>query len=89
MLAKLVTKGINRSIALRKMRAALNGSFVEGLKTNIPLHKVILQNEKFLSGNYSTNFIKEESPQSNINTEFDHLRFYKMLATIEARRMGF
>ena len=89
MVGKLVTKGLKRGVALRKMKAALNGLFIEGLKTNIPLHKVILENEKFKSGNYSTNFIKEENPQGEINTEFDHLRFYKMLATIEARRMGF
>ncbi len=89
MLAKLVTKGLKRKVALRKMKAALNGLFIEGLKTNIPLHKVILENEKFQSGNYSTNFIKDENPQSKIDTNFDHLRFYKMLATIEARRMGF
>ena len=57
------------------MKAALNGLFIEGLKTNIPLHKVILENEKFKSGNYSTNFIQEENPQGSINTDFDHMKF--------------
>ena len=89
MVGKLVTKGIRRKVALRKMSVALEGLFIEGLKTNVPLHKVILEDEIFLKGNYSTNFIKENKPQDKIDTSFDHFRFYKMLATIEARRMGF
>ena len=71
------------------MKAALNGLFIEGLKTNVPLHLTILENEKFIDGVYSTNFIKEECPQEKVDTNFDHLKMYKMLATIEARRMGF
>jgi len=89
MVGKLVTKGIRRKVAMRKMRAALDGLFIEGLKTNVPLHKAILSEDSFVDGNYSTNFIQEKQPQKKINTEFDYLRFYKMLATIEARRMGF
>lgn len=88
MVGKLVTKGIRRRVAIRKMRAALDGLFIEGLKTNVPLHKVILDNKNFIEGKYSTNFISEEEPQKEINTDFDFLKIYKMLATIEARRMG-
>ena len=89
MVGKLVTKGIRRNVAIRKMKAALDGLFIEGLKTNVPLHLTILKNDKFIEGVYSTNFIKEECPQEKVDTNFDHLKMYKMLATIEARRMGF
>jgi acetyl/propionyl-CoA carboxylase alpha subunit len=89
MVGKLVTKGITRSVALRKMKAALDGLFIEGLKTNVPLHKVILENKKFIEGNYSTKFIGEEKPQEKVVTDFDYEKVYSMLATIEARRMGF
>ncbi len=88
MVGKLVCKGIVRDIAIRKMKAALDGLFIEGLKTNIPLLKTIMWNENFSEGVYSTDFIKVEEPQSKVNTEFDHLRVYKMLAGVEARRMG-
>ena len=87
MVGKLVTKGITRSVSLRKMKAALDGLFIEGLKTNVPLHKVILENEKFVGGNYSTKFIGEEKPQDDVKTDFDYEKIYSMLATIEARRM--
>ena len=61
MVDKLVTKGITRQIALRKMKAALSGLLIEGLKTNVPLHKVILENQKFIDGNYSTKFIEKKT----------------------------
>lgn len=88
MVGKLVAKGINRNVAIRKIRTALDGLLVEGLKTNIPLHKVIMRNEVFLKGKYSTNFITTEKPQEQVNTEMDFVSIYKQIAGIEARRMG-
>ncbi|WP_127718337.1 acetyl/propionyl/methylcrotonyl-CoA carboxylase subunit alpha [Halobacteriovorax sp. HLS] len=88
MVGKLVCKGIIRDVAIRKMRAALDGLFIEGLKTNRPLLKVIMNNENFINGNYSTDFIKVENPQALVQTDLNHMRFYKMLAGVEARRMG-
>jgi len=88
MVGKLVCKGIVRDVAVRKMRAALNGLFIEGLKTNIPLLKEILREENFCNGNYSTAYIKEVAPQDRVSTEFNHHRFYTILAGVEARRMG-
>ena len=88
MVGKLVAKGINRDVAIRKIKSALDGLLVEGLKTNIPLHKVIMRNEVFLKGKYSTNFISTEKPQEQVNTEMDFIHIYKVIAGIEARRMG-
>lgn len=88
MVGKLIAKGMNRQVALRKMRAALDGLIITGLKTNIPLHKEILKNEGFIKGHYSTNFIKEENPQKNIDTSVDFLEIIKQLSGIEAKIMG-
>ena len=88
MVGKLVCKGIVRDVAIRKMRAALGGLFIEGLKTNKPLLQAMIDNENFINGNYSTDFIKVENPQAEVKTDLNHLRFYKMLAAVEARRMG-
>lgn len=88
MIGKLICKGIVRDVAIRKMEAALDGLFIEGLKTNIPLLKVIMRNENFMEGRYTTNFIKDENPQEKVALDFDHDRFYKLLASVEARRMG-
>ena len=88
MVGKLITKGSNRKIALRKMTAALDGLLIEGLKTNIPLHKTIVRNKNFIDGKYSTSFITSECPQDEIDTDLDYLSVYKKLACIEARRLG-
>lgn len=88
MVGKLVVKGIIRDVAVRKMRAALDGLLVEGLKTNIPLHKVIMNEENFIKGHYSTNYISTVKPQERVDTSMNYVDIYKKLAGIEARRMG-
>ena len=88
MIGKLVVKGIVRSVAVRKMRTALDGLMIEGLKTNIPLQKVILRNKNFINGNYSTSFISVEKPQEQVKTDLEHQEIYRKLACIEARKLG-
>jgi len=89
MVGKLVAKGIIREVAVRKMRAALDGLLIEGLKTNIPLHKVIMNEENFIKGHYSTNYIATIKPQDKVDTSMDFVAVYKKIAGVEARRMGF
>ena len=88
MVGKLVAKGVIRDVAIRKMRSALRGLHIEGLKTNIPLHKAILQDKDFCDGNYSTDFINKKRPQDQIDTSTDYISIYKKLAVIEAKRVG-
>lgn len=89
MVGKLIAKGIIREVAIRKMRAALDGLLIEGLKTNIPLHKVIMNEENFIKGKYSTSYLGTIKPQEKINTDMDYTSIYKKIAGVEARRMGF
>lgn len=88
MVGKLVSKGLVRDVAVRKMRAALDGVYIEGLKNNIPLHKVIMDDPVFKEGQYTTNFIKEVAPQDKISTDMDLDSIYLKLAAAEARNMG-
>lgn len=88
MVGKLVTKGILRKVALRKMARALEGLLLEGLKTNIPLLKEILNDEDFIAGNYSTDFIAVKKPQEKVNRDVNYEQIYHKLACIEARRLG-
>ncbi len=66
MVGKLIVKGLNREIALRKMRESLSGLHIEGLKNNIPLLKEILKEKNFVLGHYTTNYIYEVKPFENI-----------------------
>ena len=57
LVAKLITHGSDRTEALARMRRALEGFVVEGIKTTIPLHLRILSDEEFIAGNFDTHFL--------------------------------
>ena len=59
LLAKLITYDKTRDLAIQKMRQALNETVVQGVKTNIDLHKKLLNTEFFTSGVYSINTLTE------------------------------
>ena len=58
MVAKIIAHGSDRHEAIARMKR--HDEFViEGIKTTIPLHKKILENENFIQNNYSTSFIEQ------------------------------
>lgn len=59
MIGKLIVHAKDRDGAIAKMRQALDEYVVEGIKTNIPLHKRVLATEAFQSSRYDTNFLEE------------------------------
>ncbi len=59
MISKLVTWGHTRAEAIRRMKRALLEYLVVGIRTNIPFHRFALDDEVFLSGDYSIRFIEE------------------------------
>ena len=59
MIAKLITVAQTREEAIAKMKRALSEFVLEGVETTIPFHKKLMNNEYFLSGNYTTKFMEE------------------------------
>ena len=59
MIAKIIVHDKDRISAIRKMRSVLGELIVEGIETNIDFQYEILNNEDFLSGNVTTQFIEE------------------------------
>ncbi|MCA1687089.1 MAG: acetyl-CoA carboxylase biotin carboxylase subunit [Actinobacteria bacterium] len=57
--AKLIVRGADRGDALRRLRRALAEFRVEGIATTLPFHRALLEDEVFLSGNYTTGFVAE------------------------------
>ena len=57
MVAKLITWGRNREECRKRMLRSLNEFKVGGIKTTIPFHKKVLNNEYFISGDFDTSFI--------------------------------
>jgi acetyl-CoA carboxylase biotin carboxylase subunit len=64
MIAKLVVHADTRDDAIMRMKRALNEFIIEGVKTTIPMHKKILDDPDFQSGNISTKFMERyNNPQ--------------------------
>ena len=59
LLAKLITYDKTRKLAIEKMYQALSETVVQGVKTNIELHKKLLRTDFFTSGKYSINTLTE------------------------------
>ncbi len=58
LLAKVISYGNNREEARIKLIRALKMLIIEGIKTNIPLHLGILNDEDFIKANTTTKFIE-------------------------------
>jgi acetyl-CoA carboxylase biotin carboxylase subunit len=58
LLAKVIAFAPTRSLALQKMRVALETTTIVGIKTNIPLLIGILSNSDFIGGKYDTQFME-------------------------------
>jgi acetyl/propionyl-CoA carboxylase alpha subunit len=88
MIGKLIAKGFNREVALRKVRNAVDGLIIDGIKTNIALHRVILDEKNFREGHYSTNYIGTVKPQEKVAVKEDIEAFMLKIAAIELNQGG-
>ena len=57
LIAKLISYGSNRGEAIVRMRRALDEFVIEGIRTTIPFHKRVLEDERFLNCQAYTNFL--------------------------------
>jgi acetyl-CoA carboxylase biotin carboxylase subunit len=58
LIAKLIAHGHDRAEAIARMRGALDGFIVEGIKTTIPLHKRVVVSPDFAAGKFDTHFLE-------------------------------
>jgi len=58
LIAKLIVRGKDRDEAVSRMTRALEMFIVEGVHTTIPLHRKILADPDFRTGNFDTGFIE-------------------------------
>ncbi|MEZ4393670.1 MAG: acetyl-CoA carboxylase biotin carboxylase subunit [Polyangiales bacterium] len=59
LLAKVIVHSSTRAGAIARMRRALDEFILEGIRTNIPLHRRIMDHPRFQRGDFSTRFIEE------------------------------
>ncbi|MBK0369829.1 acetyl-CoA carboxylase biotin carboxylase subunit [Flavobacterium agrisoli] len=58
MIAKLITTAQSREEAISKMRRALDEFVIEGIKTTIPFHRQLMDDPKYIEGDYTTAFME-------------------------------
>ena len=60
MICKLICHGRNRMEAIQRMNRSLDEFVIEGIKTTIPLHKKLLNHEKFINSDFNVSWLDEE-----------------------------
>jgi acetyl-CoA carboxylase biotin carboxylase subunit len=60
MIGKLITHGDTREQAIARMRIALSEMYVEGIKTNIPLHADLMADAAFHQGGTSIHYLEQK-----------------------------
>ena len=60
MIAKVITYGDTREQAVARMSIALSEMVVEGIKTNIPLHRDLMADSRFMAGGTSIHYLEHK-----------------------------
>jgi len=63
LIAKLITWGGSRREAIDVMKDSLSKFVVQGVKTSIPLQRVIFNNQDFLAGKFDTTYLDQKLPE--------------------------
>jgi acetyl-CoA carboxylase biotin carboxylase subunit len=59
MVGKIIGHGDTRDQAMARMRTALAETLVEGISTNIPLHRELMADAKFMAGGTNIHYLEE------------------------------
>ncbi len=60
MICKLICHGRNRKEAIQRMNRSLDEFVIEGINTTIPLHKKLLNHDKFLNSDFNVSWLDKE-----------------------------
>ncbi|RMD85530.1 MAG: acetyl-CoA carboxylase biotin carboxylase subunit [Candidatus Dadabacteria bacterium] len=71
LISKLIVWDRDRASCIRKMIVALDEYIIEGISTNIDLHRRILQNPMFVQGGVTTKFLEEVKPLDSTDNAFE------------------
>jgi acetyl-CoA/propionyl-CoA carboxylase biotin carboxyl carrier protein len=71
LVSKVISYGADRDEARRRMLRALSEYQIEGIKTTIPFHRLMLADERFASGDYHTGTVEREMDLSVLKEEVE------------------
>jgi len=59
MIAKIICRAQTREECILKMRRALDEFIIEGVRTTVPFHRQLMDDEQFRAGDFHTGFLKD------------------------------
>jgi len=65
MVGKVIAYGASRDQAIRRMRIALSEMAIEGILTNLPLHRELLHDSRFVRGGTSIHYLEQKLAQES------------------------
>jgi acetyl-CoA carboxylase biotin carboxylase subunit len=72
MIAKLIVSGRNRKEAIKNCKMALDKVWIKGTKTTLPFFRLLVRNQKFQDGTFTTSFI-EDLDKYYFNSEYEEM----------------
>lgn len=60
MVGKLIVHGRDRAECLRRLHRAIDETVIEGIETTLPLHKWIISQPEFISGDYTIHWLEQQ-----------------------------
>jgi len=60
MVGKVIAYGITREQAIKRMQIALSEMVVEGIQTNIPLHRELMVDGRFIEGGTNIHYLEQK-----------------------------
>jgi acetyl/propionyl-CoA carboxylase alpha subunit len=73
MIAKLIVKGKDRKDAIRNCKLALDKVWIKGTKTTLPFFRMLVRNQKFQNGDFTTAFIEKELDKFYLSSEYEEM----------------
>ena len=69
LIAKIITSATDRDEAIKRMVTALENCVIEGVETNLSMHRAIMQNDEFRTGGVTTAFFSHSFINTNPGNE--------------------
>jgi acetyl-CoA carboxylase biotin carboxylase subunit len=73
MIAKLIVRGKDRKEAIKNCKMALDKVWIKGTKTTLPFFRLLVRNQKFQDGTFTTAFIEKDLDKYYFNSEYEEM----------------
>jgi acetyl-CoA carboxylase biotin carboxylase subunit len=73
MIAKLIVSGKDRKEAIKNCKMALDKVWIKGTKTTLPFFRMLVRNDKFINGDFTTSFIEKDLEKYYYNSEYEEM----------------